>query len=366
MTNGAERPGGDPHDGRGADQTGAVAPSPEPAADPAPVDAALHRSVTGRFAPSPSGTLHLGNLRTALASWCAVRGDARAGPPGRWIVRMEDLDPVTSSPAHEAGQLAHLSRLGMTSDVAVVRQSDRFDLYRGAIEQLDGLGLVYPCFCTRREIREAAAAPHGEDLPDGAYPGTCRGLGREQRARRVAEGRPSALRLRTDGESYSFDDLLLGVVGGRVDDVVLQRNDGVPAYNLAVVVDDHLQGVDQVVRGDDLAASTPRQLHLQQLLGYVHPQYAHLPLVVGPDGQRLAKRHGAVTLDDLAAAGWSDAEVLALLGESLGMPVDTEVALDGPGAAPVERLAERFAERFSFDAVPRAAWRVDPETDLRR
>ncbi len=275
---------------------------------------------------------------------------------------MEDLDPVTSSRVHEAGQLAHLARLGMTSDGPVVRQSDRFEHYRAAIERLRGLGLVYPCFCTRREIREAAAAPHGDGLPDGAYPGTCRDLGPDQRARRVAEGRPSALRLRTDGERYVFDDLVLGAVEGSVDDVVLQRNDGVPAYNLAVVVDDHLQGVDQVVRGDDLAASTPRQLHLQRLLGLAHPRYAHLPLVVGPDGQRLAKRHGAVTLDDLTVGGWSDADVLALLGESLGLPTAPEVLHHGP----VTDLAAWFGRRFSFDAVPRQPWRVDPATDLAR
>lgn len=305
-------------------------------------------STTGRFAPSPTGALHLGNLRTALLSWCASRV---AG--GRWLVRMEDLDPVTSSREHERRQLEHLGRLGMTSDVAVVRQSERFDLYRDAIEQLRRDGLVYPCFCTRREIREAAAAPHGDGLPDGAYPGTCRALGSTERRAREREGRPAAWRLRTNGERHAFDDLVLGRVEGAVDDVVLQRNDGVPAYNLAVVVDDALQGVTQVVRGDDLASSTPRQLHLQHLLGLPRPAYAHVPLVVGPDGQRLAKRHGAVTLDDLVARGISDGQVVALLGRSLGLERDAGSAAE-------------VAVGFSFDRLPREPWRFDPEVDLSR
>jgi glutamyl-tRNA synthetase len=207
---------------------------------------------------------------------------------------------------------------------------------------------VYPCFCTRREIREAAVASHGE-LPEGAYPGTCRQLTIEQRQRHESHGRRPALRLRTDGERYTFDDLVLGEVSGAIDDVVLQRNDGVPAYNLAVVVDDHLQGVTQVVRGDDLASSTPRQLHIQRLLGLDHPTYAHVPLVVGLDGQRLAKRHGAVTLDDLTGRGIRDGAVLEMLARSLGVEVS-----DGIDAVEV-------AARFSFEMLPRLPWTFDPE-----
>ncbi len=303
--------------------------------------------VVGRFAPSPTGVLHLGNLRTALASWCAARGDR--GGRGEWLLRMEDLDPVTSSPEHEARQLAHLARLGMCPDRTVLRQSERFDLYRDAIGRLRSLGQVYPCFCTRREIREAAVAPHGE-LPEGAYPGTCRDLTLEQRRRHERHGRRAALRLRTDGERYSFDDLVCGEVSGVIDDVVLQRNDGVPAYNLAVVVDDHLQGVNQVVRGDDLASSTPRQLHIHRLLGMHPPAYAHVPLVVGVDGERLAKRHGAVTLDDLAARGIGDGMVLEMLARTIGVEV-----FDGIDA-------EEIAARFSFETLPRTPWTFDPET----
>lgn len=267
----------------------------------------------GRFAPSPTGRLHLGNLRTALVSWLHARAEG-----GTWVVRMEDLDRVTSSAEHARAQLDDLAALGMTSDEPVIRQSDRFDRYRDAIATLRANGRVYECFCTRREIREAASAPHGE-LPDGAYPGTCRTLTTARRAELEALGRPPALRLRTDGERFTVHDLVAGTFDGVVDDVVLCRNDGVPAYNLAVVVDDADQGITHVVRGDDLLSSTPRQRLLQQLLGVPEPVYAHIPLVLAPDGTRLAKRHGAVTLDALAARGTLPGGVLARLGASLGL-----------------------------------------------
>ncbi len=297
----------------------------------------------GRFAPSPTGALHLGNLRTALVSWL----QARAGG-GEWIVRMEDLDRVTSSPAYELQQLADLAALGLVPDDVVVRQSDRFHLYREAITTLSRMGRVYECYCSRREIREASQAPHGE-LPDGAYPGTCRDLPAAEREERRAvlreQQRRPALRLRTEGERFTIDDLVVGRYEGGVDDVVLQRNDGVPAYNLAVVVDDAAQGVTDVVRGDDLLSSTPRQLLLQHLLGLPHPRYAHVPLVLGPDGNRLAKRHGAVTLADLAARGVGAAAVLARLGASLGLCAadETVSALD-------------LADRFDIGTVPKTPW----------
>lgn len=299
----------------------------------------------GRFAPSPTGPLHLGNLRTALVSWLQVRS-AASGVGGQWLVRMEDLDRVTSSRAHEAGQLADLAALGMVPDGAVVRQSERFALYHDAVATLRATGRVYECYCTRREIQQAAAAPH-DDLPEGAYPGTCRRLSAAARRRRLAEGRPPALRLRAEGERYTIDDLIAGQYAGVADDVVLQRNDGVPAYNLAVVVDDAVQGVTDVVRGDDLLASTPRQLLLHDLLGLSHPRYAHVPLVLGPDGQRLAKRHGAVTLAQLTARGLGASAVLAELGASLGLCSPTDVV-------DVHTLAAAFA----IEHVPRAPWRL--------
>ena len=278
--------------------------------------------MAGRFAPSPTGDLHLGNLRTALVAWLAARATGRD-----FLVRMEDLDRVTSSREHEARQLADLAALGIHHDGEVVRQSERFAPYRAAIDRLAADGRVYPCYCTRREIRaeiEAAArAPH-DHLPDGAYPGTCRDLTADERAVREAAGRRPALRLRTDGEVIDVVDLVAGPYAGAVDDVVLARADGVPAYNLAVVVDDAAQGVTQVVRGDDLLASTPRQILLQRLLGLPTPAYLHVPLVLGPDGQRLAKRHGAVTLHDLAAAGWSPTDVVGVLARSLGLAAASE------------------------------------------
>ena len=194
---------------------------------------------------------------------------------GEFLVRMEDLDRVTSSEEHEQRQLHELAAIGLDWDGAVVRQSERFDRYRSAIDELRSLGLVYPCFCTCREIRAeidaAPSAPHGL-RPDGAYPGTCRDLSTSERAARAAAGRPPAIRLRAEHEQISFVDDIAGEVTGSVDDVVLARADGVPAYNLAVVVDDAAQGVTQVVRGDDLLSSTPRQIHLQRLLGYDQPR----------------------------------------------------------------------------------------------
>lgn len=281
-------------------------------------------AVAGRFAPSPTGDLHLGNLRTALVAWLAARSSDR-----EFLVRMEDLDRVTSSIEHERRQLADLDALGLDWDGEVVRQSDRFDRYRAEIDRLRDDGRVYECFCTRREIRAeieaAASAPHSH-LPDGAYPGTCRDLTDDERLSRRDAGRTPALRLRTEGESITVHDALAGEFVGSVDDVVLARADGVPAYNLAVVVDDIAQEVTQIVRGDDLLSSTPRQVLVYRLLGATPPEYLHVPLVLGADGQRLAKRHGAVTLADLAHDGWSTGAVLGTLGRSLGLAAPGEQA----------------------------------------
>ena len=268
----------------------------------------------GRFAPSPTGELHLGNLRTALVAWVFARASRSA-----FLVRMEDLDRVQASRDHEAAQLRDLAALGLDWDGEVVRQSDRFDRYEEAIVQLDAAGLTYPCYCTRREVREASAAPHGDPLPDGAYPGTCRQLTAAQRAAKEADGRPASLRLRGPGEVVEVHDDLLGPVRALVDDVVLRRNDGVPAYNLAVVVDDAAQGVEQVVRADDLASSAPRQRHLAEVLGLPPVSYAHVPLVLGASGARLAKRDGAVTLSDQLALGHRAEDVSGALAWSLGL-----------------------------------------------
>ena len=292
---------------------------------------------TGRFAPSPTGALHLGSLRTAMLAWLFARS---AG--SRFLLRVEDLDPRTSKPEHEAGQLADLVALGLDWDGPVVRQSERRDRHEAALAMLVERGLTYPCFCSRREIREASAAPHARP---GAYPGTCRELSEREVARRASEGRPSALRLRGDGAPVTIVDRLRGEVTLPADDIVLRRNDGVPAYHVAVVVDDDDQGVEEVVRGDDLLESTPSHAHLLDLLGRSRPTWAHVPLVLGADGARLAKRHGSVALADLADDGVDAVAVRGQLAASLGL------------AQPGERVTMPvLLERFDPSRVPREPW----------
>lgn len=298
---------------------------------------------TGRFAPSPTAPLHLGNLRTALVAWLFARSTG-----SRFVLRIEDLDRGACRPGIEADQIQDLRTLGLDWDGEVVHQSARFDRYHAAIGRLTAQGLTYPCFCTRREVREAASAPH-DHLPEGAYPGTCRDLTPAERRRRDEEGRPAALRLRAEGASEHFEDRVHGRLEGGVDDFVLRRNDGAPAYNLAVVVDDADQGIEEVVRGDDLLLGTPRQIHLARLLDLPVPAYAHVPLVLGPDGERLAKRHGAVTLADRLAIGQSVGEVRSLLAGSLGLVQQGEPA-----------TMAQLLERFDPTAIPREAWRLPP------
>ena len=284
----------------------------------------------GRFAPSPSGELHVGNLRTAILAWLFARSSGR-----RFLLRVEDLDRARAG--SEAGQLRDLQAVGVTWDGGVVRQTARGPLYAGAISRLEAAGLTYECFCTRREIQEAPSAPHA---PQGAYPGTCRNLDpAEVEFKRST--RPAAIRLRAGAAEYTVRDLLHGEFTGVVDDFVLRRNDGVTAYNLAVVVDDAEQGIDQVVRGDDLLPSPPRLAYLASLLHIPSPEYAHVPLVVNNDGARLAKRDGAVTLRDLADAGTPPAAVRDRLLESLGLPA-------GP-------LGNALAA-FDPDSLPREPW----------
>ncbi|MCX2748239.1 tRNA glutamyl-Q(34) synthetase GluQRS [Arthrobacter sp. MI7-26] len=284
----------------------------------------------GRFAPSPSGELHVGNLRTAMLAWLFARSTGRD-----FLLRVEDLDRARAGA--EEVQLRDLEAVGVTWDGAVVRQADRAVLYNGAIEWLNDAGLTYECFCTRREIQEAPSAPHA---PQGAYPGTCRNLSTAELEIRRAS-RPAAIRLRSEAQEWTVEDKLHGLYTGAVDDFVLRRNDGVTAYNLAVVVDDGEQGVDQVVRGDDLLSSTPRQAYLASLLGLPDPEYAHVPLVLNRDGARLAKRDGAVTLGDLAAVGLSATEVRDMILESLGLP-------GGP-------LGDAL-DRFDPARLPRGPW----------
>jgi glutamyl-tRNA synthetase len=283
----------------------------------------------GRYAPSPTGPLHLGNLRTALLAWCFARSRS-----GRFLLRIEDLDRQRSRPEHEAAMLADLARLGIDWDGAPTRQSERLEHHRAAFEALRSTGRSYRCWCTRAEIREAAEAPHprpgAPGGSEGFYPGTCRTLsGREQAARERA-GRPAAWRLDAGAERIAFEDRLGGAADAVVDDFVIWRGDpqgpgGGPAYNLAVVVDDAAAAIGEVVRGDDLLETTPRQILLGRLLGLPVPRYAHVPLVLGADGRRLSKRHGAVTLGDRLALGESVATIVGWMASSVG--------LAGPGSA---------------------------------
>jgi glutamyl-tRNA synthetase len=240
----------------------------------------------------------------------------------------------------EGEQLADLRALGLDWDGEPVRQSRRTEHYAAALETLQAAGLVYPCWCTRAEIREAASAPHGA-LPEGHYPGTCRQLTAAQHAARVAEGRPPALRVAAGAAREAFTDRLHGPQEGVVDDFVVRRNDGAFAYNLAVVVDDGAQGVGEVVRGDDLVDSTARQRWLAARLGLPAVSFAHVPLVLGHDGARLAKRHGAVTLRDRLELGETADAVRARLARSVGL------AEPGEEPSPAQLVGRLDPERFA-------------------
>jgi len=292
----------------------------------------------GRFAPSPTGALHVGNLRTALVAWLFARSQ-----DARYLMRMEDLDSGRVRERFYDEQLADVAALGLDWDGPVVRQSQRIALYEEAVAALRADDLVYECWCTRAEIREAASAPHGA-LPEGAYPGTCRRLTTAQRAEREAARRPPALRVRADAARVALEDRVAGPFEGVVDDFVVRRNDGAFAYNLAVVVDDADQGVREVVRGADLLDSTPRQLWLGARLGLAAPRHAHVALMLGPDGERLAKRHGAVALADRAALGQSALDVRDELAASLGLTAR------GEALTPAE-LVERFSVGGLLDAA---------------
>ena len=268
----------------------------------------------GRYAPSPTGELHLGNLRTALLAWLSARSTG-----SEFLLRIEDLDSGRSREKWVQVQLDELRQIGLDWDGEPVRQSERQGLYEEAVECLRSDGLIYECFCTRAEIREAASAPHGE-LPEGAYPGTCASLSSAEVAERHRAGRPPALRVRAGARSLEFEDRLHGTVTGRVDDFVVRRNDGDFAYNLAVTVDDADQGITEVVRGVDLLETTVRQIWLYGNLSLAAPDsWVHVPLMLGDDGARLAKRHGAVTLEQRLEADQSVPGIVGELAASVGL-----------------------------------------------
>ena len=308
--------------------------------------------VVGRFAPTPSGRMHLGNVASCLVAWLSARA---AG--GRMVLRIEDLDPRAQSREAAALIMDDLRWLGLDWDEGPYWQSERGEVYEAAIERLGGsgiaagtrgLGLTYPCFCTRSELH-AASAPHASD-GTYVYAGTCRGLSRAEVASR-AETRPPATRLRvpeagSDGDVVSFRDLAFGEVRENLSrecgDFLVRRSDGVVAYQLAVVVDDAEMGVTQVVRGHDLLGSVARQMYLQRLLGYGSPAYGHVPLLVAPDGRRLSKREHDLDLGALRERLSGPEPLLGAIAIRLGL------------AEPGERVsADALVARFSWDTISR-------------
>ena len=300
-------------------------------------------SVCGRFAPTPSGRMHLGNVFAALVAWLSVR---EAG--GRMVLRIEDLDPRAQSRERAELLMGDLAWLGLDWDEGPYRQSERGDLYDEAIARLEAAGLTYPCFCTRAELH-AASAPHASDGTP-VYAGTCRDLSADEVARRSLT-RPPATRLRVpDADdpagTIEFCDLAYGarreVLARECGDFLVRRSDGVVAYQLAVVVDDALMGVTQVVRGRDLLGSCARQIYLGRLLGFPAPTFAHVPLLVAPDGRRLSKRERDLDLGALRERGVAPERIVGALAGAAGL------ADPGCEAAPGDLVGD-----FSWNRVRR-------------
>jgi len=282
--------------------------------------------VRGRYAPSPTGDLHLGNVRTALLAWLFAR---RAG--GAFVLRVEDLDRPRVRSGAMAQMLGDLRWLGLDWDegpdcggpFSPYLQSERQAIYDAYLARLRVADLVYPCYCSRAEVARAASAPQGAGDEGPRYPGTCRHLSAAERRGREATGRRPSLRFRAPDRLIAFTDLVAGrmaqPVAQAVGDFIVARNDGIPAYQFAVVVDDGLMGITQVVRGADLLSSTARQIALFEALGFVIPTFGHVPLVVDARGARLAKREHAAGVGALREAGFSAGRVLGALAASCGL-----------------------------------------------
>jgi glutamyl-tRNA synthetase len=311
--------------------------------------------IRGRFAPSPTGALHLGNARTALLAWL----HARAGG-GRFVMRVEDLDPGRVRPGLMQAQLDDLRWLGLDWDegpdvggpFAPYVQTLRTAVYEDALRTLADAGLLFACSCTRRDLAAAASAPHGGGDEGPRYPGTCRGRDAISSLNGGSEAGAMALRFRVEPGEVCFNDLLYGRTccdpAAEAGDFVARRKDGVAAYQLAVVVDDAAMRITHVVRGADLLPSTARQLLLYRALELTPPEFLHVPLLLGADGERLAKRHGAVSLAEARAAGAAPARVVGWLAATCGL------------AAPGEELAARdLVARWSPERLSREPARVD-------
>jgi glutamyl-tRNA synthetase len=295
-------------------------------------------SLVTRLAPSPTGAQHIGNARTYLISWLSARSRG-----GRVVLRIEDIDSPRIKPGATEQACEDLHWLGLDWDEGPIVQTKRLPLYEQALEQLKRLERVYPCTCTRADIERAASAPHAEhEAPP--YPGTC-----ASRCAADAVGlkdQPFAWRFRAAAGPYEFDDLYRGRVeidsaalGG---DFVVWKSAGTPAYQLAVVVDDAANGVTEAIRGDDLVPSTPRQIQLYRALGLNPPRFGHVPMVVGSDGRRLAKRHGDTRLSTLRDAGVNSQALLGLLAWSCGWKNDI---------SPIS--IKELLPRFSIQSIPK-------------
>lgn len=314
---------------------------------PSDIGPVAEPTVIGRFAPTPSGRMHLGNVFSCLMAWLSARS---AG--GRIVLRIEDLDPRAQDKAVADRLMADLEWLGLPWDEGPYRQSERTDIYEDAVRRLGELGLIYPCFCTRAELH-AATAPHASD-GTYLYAGTCRDLTPEQIAERSCRRAP-ATRLRVPDKddpagTIEFCDLAYGpqreVLARECGDFLVRRSDGVFAYQLAVVVDDGLMGVNQVVRGRDLLGSSARQVYLARLLGLAAPAYGHVPLLTAPDGRRLSKRDQDLDLGALRQRGISSRRIVGALAAAAG------IAQKGEEVSPEELLG-----RFSWEKI--AAHRGD-------
>lgn len=299
--------------------------------------------VVGRFAPSPTGRMHMGNIVASLLAWLSVRSQS-----GRLVLRIEDLDDRARSGPWAELLMDDLRWLGLYWDEGPYFQTDRLDLYEHALGQLESKGLIYPCFCTRAELH-AASAPHASDGTP-VYAGTCRGLGPGAVAERTAH-RPPALRLRVPDESdpdgvVAYVDRTYGphreILARECGDFLVRRSDGVFAYQLAVVVDDADMGVTEVVRGRDLLGSSARQMYLQRLLGVSHPRYAHVPLLVAPDGRRLSKRDRDLDMGELRKRFETPDRLLGALAHALGLRQDGRPC-----------TADELVDGFTWDCVRR-------------
>ncbi|MCX6898416.1 MAG: tRNA glutamyl-Q(34) synthetase GluQRS [Verrucomicrobia bacterium] len=310
-------------------------------------------AVTGRLAPTPSGGLHLGNARTFFVAWLSARA---AG--GRVVLRMDDLDQPRVKPGFVEQAMEDLRWLGLEWDGEPLYQSRRGEAYMAALEKLRTAGLVYPCVCSRKEIETAARAPHeGEEGP--VYSGVCRGKFRDAADAQRQTGRAPCWRFAADGSGsrIEFEDALHGRrgfdVAQQLGDFIVFRSDGIAAYQLATVVDDHAQGITEVVRGDDLLTSTARQLLLYRALGLTPPRFLHVPLVLDTTGQRMAKRRDSTRLAALREAGIPAAQVVGALAASCGW------------AAPGERaMPAKLIARFDLSKLPRQPVQLDAMLQL--